>query len=149
MYWWVWYNNLTIMCTTRGERRLISIQCQKDCVENKLFIFCTIQTIPCCSRFMGIFTYWSRTMDRWTDERTRIVIIGHDQPEASSPFCILVSRQNISVYKFWSTYTIPFKRHFFYHGWLDWCSAEPRPSNKKALGAWIADMRRWCIGLWL
>ena len=24
------------MCTTRGERRLISIRCQKECLENKL-----------------------------------------------------------------------------------------------------------------
>ena len=28
-------NQLTVMCTTRGERRLISIRCQKECVESK------------------------------------------------------------------------------------------------------------------
>ena len=27
---------LTVMCMTRGEHRLISIQCQKECVESKL-----------------------------------------------------------------------------------------------------------------
>ena len=25
-----------IMCTTRGQRKLISIRCQKECVESKL-----------------------------------------------------------------------------------------------------------------
>ena len=29
-------NQLTVMCTTRGERRLISIGCQKEFVESKL-----------------------------------------------------------------------------------------------------------------
>ena len=33
-------NQLTVMCTTRGERRLISIECQKECVESKLVISC-------------------------------------------------------------------------------------------------------------
>ena len=31
-------DELTVMCTTRGERRLISIRCKKECVENKLAI---------------------------------------------------------------------------------------------------------------
>ena len=29
-------NQLTVMCTTRGEKRLISVQFQKECVESKL-----------------------------------------------------------------------------------------------------------------
>ena len=29
-------NQLTVMCTTHGERRLISIRCQKECLESKL-----------------------------------------------------------------------------------------------------------------
>ena len=29
-------NQLTVMCTTHGERRLISIWCQKECLESKL-----------------------------------------------------------------------------------------------------------------
>ena len=29
-------NQLTVMCTTRGERRFISIRCQMECVESKL-----------------------------------------------------------------------------------------------------------------
>ena len=29
-------NQLTVMCTTRGERRLIRIRCQKECVESIL-----------------------------------------------------------------------------------------------------------------
>ena len=29
-------NQLTVMCLTRGERRLISIRCQKECEESKL-----------------------------------------------------------------------------------------------------------------
>ena len=33
-------NQLTVMCTTRGERRFISIRCQKECVESKLVISC-------------------------------------------------------------------------------------------------------------
>ena len=31
-------DQLTIMCTTRGERRLISIRCQKECVESEMVI---------------------------------------------------------------------------------------------------------------
>ena len=30
------YNQPTVMCTNRCERRLISVQCQKECMENKL-----------------------------------------------------------------------------------------------------------------
>ena len=29
-------NQLTLMCMTRGKRRLISFQCQMECVEGKL-----------------------------------------------------------------------------------------------------------------
>ena len=33
-------NQLTVMCTTRGEHSLISIRCQKKCVESKFAIPC-------------------------------------------------------------------------------------------------------------
>ena len=33
-------DQLTIMCTTRGEHRLISIRSQKECMERKLPISC-------------------------------------------------------------------------------------------------------------
>ena len=42
-------NQLTIICTTRGERRFISIQCQKDCVDCKWVILLHGSNIPCCS----------------------------------------------------------------------------------------------------
>ena len=29
-------NHLTVVCTTHGERKLISIRCQKECLESKL-----------------------------------------------------------------------------------------------------------------
>ena len=34
------YNQLTVMCTTRGEHRLISFRCQEECMECKLVISC-------------------------------------------------------------------------------------------------------------
>ena len=33
-------NQLTVMCTNRGEGRLISIRCLKECVESKVVISC-------------------------------------------------------------------------------------------------------------
>ena len=29
-------NQLTLMCTTHGEHSLISVQCQKECLESQL-----------------------------------------------------------------------------------------------------------------
>ena len=31
----IYNNQLTVMCTTHGVRRLISIRCQKECLESK------------------------------------------------------------------------------------------------------------------
>ena len=58
-------NQLTVMCTTRGERRLISIQCQNEFyVESKLVIssrmmhhLIKIYNVV-GSRVMSIFTNW-------------------------------------------------------------------------------------------
>ena len=33
-------NQLTVMCTTRGERRLIGFRCHKACMKSKLIISC-------------------------------------------------------------------------------------------------------------
>ena len=59
-------NQLTVMCTTRGEGRLISIQCQKECMESKLDISCRmmhnwINIYHVVSRVISIITYWTRT----------------------------------------------------------------------------------------
>ena len=54
-------NQLAVMCATDGERRLISIRCQKECVESKLAIYCRmmhnlIRMILCYSKIMSFFT---------------------------------------------------------------------------------------------
>ena len=71
-------NQLTVMCKNSVERGLISIWCQKKCVESKLVIFCRMmrrldQSIPCCSRIMSIFHLLT------TDGRTRALFRFYDE----------------------------------------------------------------------
>ena len=53
-------NQMTVMCTTYGERRLISIRRQEECVNSKFVILQNDiyfdQNIPCGSRVISIFT---------------------------------------------------------------------------------------------
>ena len=46
---------LNVMCTTRGERRLIGFRCHKPCIKSKLIIFCRLMH-DLIKRVMSYFT---------------------------------------------------------------------------------------------
>ena len=63
-------NQLTVMCTTRGERRSIGFRCHKACMKSKLIISCRIMH-NLIKRVMSYFTDWLRgRTDGWTDSYT-------------------------------------------------------------------------------
>ena len=59
-------NQLTVMCTTRGERRSIGFWCHKACMKSKLIISCRIMH-NLIKRVMSYFTDWLRGKNRWMD----------------------------------------------------------------------------------
>ena len=48
-------NQLTVMCTTLGERRLIGFRCHKACMKSKLIISCRMMH-NLIKRFKSYFT---------------------------------------------------------------------------------------------
>ena len=70
-------NQLTVMCTTRGERRIISFLCQKECMERKFVISCRIMHNliklhhVARLRVVSYFTDRLQRMDKQTDGLTQ------------------------------------------------------------------------------
>ena len=62
-------NQLTVMCTTRGERRLTGFRCQNAWMKSKLIFSCRMMH-NLIKWVMSYFTYWLRgegRTDGWTD----------------------------------------------------------------------------------
>ena len=73
-------NQLTVMCTTPGERRLIGFRCQKECMECKLAISCRMMhtlikihhTVKSYEQF-----HWLTMGDEQMDGRTHTALCAH------------------------------------------------------------------------
>ena len=59
-----------LMCTTRGERRLICFRCQKACMKGKMIISCRMMH-NLIKRVMSYFT------DEQIDGRTHTILCAH------------------------------------------------------------------------
>ena len=122
------------MCTTRGERRLISIRCQKECVESKLVMFCRM-----VHDLVKIYQVVQDDFDKLTmdpDGRTHTAIIVWSNFWQSFVLGLHTSGQKIlkCISKhFWiKIYHVLQELWAFSltdHDPPDWCSAKLRPSK--------------------